>query len=494
MSNPRDEIDAWLDDNVEPLLPPPGTFERISKRARRRKRRQVILSAAGAVVVIAAVAIVPQVASTLLRHSSGPSRPVAEAGPSPTTRPSSSPAKSNRTPASPTATPTPSVAGPAQWATPTGQAALGDFQPTSITLIGPSVGAVIGQARCAAGAAGLCTSLAATTDEGGSWYGGLTAPPAPAPSGADGVSQLRFLTTQYGWAYGPTLYATTDGGQRWISETIPNGLRAVDLETAGNHAFAVFASCGGTGSSYAADCTSFSLYTSAEDSTSWQPVQVPKGYGTMTGSPAGQTASASLVLASGPIGTPDAGTGYLLTPSGELLSGPLAGGPWAAVGQIPAACQVGAAQSGGQPAGVQLASGSAASGPQLLLSCNVAASQGSGMQVEFFSSANGKSWTPRGAVPGAGTARSLGAAAGDLAVLATSTGIDYSVDGGTAWQPSTFTTATSAVSKAPAGGFSYVGMTSAEQGVAMPADASLGEVFITMNGGQTWTASSISGT
>jgi hypothetical protein len=176
-----------------------------------------------------------------------------------------------------------------------------------------------------------------------------------------------------------------------------------------------------------------------------------------------------------------------------LLSGPLAGGPWTAIGRIPAGCQVGAAQSGGQPAGVQLASGSAASAAQLLLTCNATASTGGGPQVEFFHSTNGKSWKATGGVPDAGTANSLAAASGDLAVLATSTGIDYSVNGGASWQPSTFTNAASADMSAPAGGFSYVGMTSAAQGVALPANPGLGEVFITINGGQTWTASSISG-
>jgi hypothetical protein len=37
-----------------------------------------------------------------------------------------------------------------------------------------------------------------------------------------------------------------------------------------------------------------------------------------------------------------------------------------------------------------------------------------------------------------------------------------------------------------------VGMTSATQGVAVPVDASLGEVYITTDGGQIWTVSRIS--
>ncbi len=488
MSNPRDEIDAWLDRDVEPLVPPPGTFERISRRARRHKRNQVMLSAAAAVVVIAAVAVVPQVASRLLQHGAGPPSPAAAAGQSPTIRTSTRPAKPVPSPTPQPTVPVPS--GPSQWATSTGVPVPSRFQPTSITLIGPNVGAVIGQARCAAGQAGLCTSLAATTADGGSWYGGLTAPAAPAPAGASGVSQLRFLNTQYGWAYGPELFATTNNAASWIRQQPPDGMRVTDLETAGSRAFALFASCTGTSSSYAADCTSFSLYSSPEGSTSWQPVRVPDGYAAMAGRPAGQPASASLVLASGTTTDPEAGAGYLLTPTGVLLTGPLTAGAWTVAGHIPAGCQVGTAQPGGQPADAQLATGSMASGPQLLLSCNVAASTGAGAQIEIFSSlTDGRTWKQAGVMRGAGTAKSLAAAAGDLAVLATSAGIEYSADGGAAWQQSAF----ASTSSAPAGGFSYVGMTSALQGVAVPADAGLGEVFITANGGQTWTSSSLSG-
>ena len=50
-----------------------------------------------------------------------------------------------------------------------------------------------------------------------------------------------------------------------------------------------------------------------------------------------------------------------------------------------------------------------------------------------------------------------------------------------------------AVTGAPAGGFSYVGMTTDSQGVAVPADASAGAVWFTFDGGKTWRPSAISG-
>ncbi len=72
-------------------------------------------------------------------------------------------------------------------------------------------------------------------------------------------------------------------------------------------------------------------------------------------------------------------------------------------------------------------------------------------------------------------------------MLATTAGIVYSADSGKTWHPANFG------GPAPAGGFSYVGMTNGSQGVAMPADSSLGEIYVTSNGGRNWTPSPITG-
>lgn len=37
MPDRRDDLDSWMDGRIDPLPPPPGTFELIKKRARRRK-------------------------------------------------------------------------------------------------------------------------------------------------------------------------------------------------------------------------------------------------------------------------------------------------------------------------------------------------------------------------------------------------------------------------------------------------------------------------
>jgi hypothetical protein len=482
VSEPRDGLDAWLTADVEPLLPPPGAFGRISRRARQRRRNQVLMSCAAGVAVIAVAAAVPQVISAL-RPGHAPSGPPPAASqsrtvttPAPSASPSASSLPSGVSPSPP---------GQQSWTVPTGRAVPANFQPLSITLVGPAVAAVLGNNMCRPGAS-RCISLAATVSEGSSWYG-LTAAPAAGPAdGSAGVSQLRFLNTQVGWAFGPALYATVDGGASWVAEPVPGGQRVLSLETAGDHAFALVARCTGAGGWYSADCTRFSLYTSSAGSMSWQAVAVPAGYRSMTA--AGSGGAASLVLASGTLANPDAGAGYLLTPSGALLSGNLTGGPWRVIGQIPRACRIGGSLPNGQPEGAQLASGSLPTTPQLVLSCDgpaVARPAVASQAKAIYTSPDGTQWTRTGTAPGGGTAYSLAAASGGLIVLATNTGIDYSADSGASWHAAGLTS--------PPAGFSYVGMTTQTDGVAVPNDAGLGEVFITRDGGQTWLPSPVHG-
>ena len=66
------------------------------------------------------------------------------------------------------------------------------------------------------------------TQDGGQTWLGLPAPAAaaeffpsfPQPAGrvAGGVSDVRFATARDGWAFGPSFYATHDGGQTWRNE------------------------------------------------------------------------------------------------------------------------------------------------------------------------------------------------------------------------------------------------------------------------------------
>jgi hypothetical protein len=477
VTEPRDDLDRWLGQEVEPLLPPPGTFDRIRGRARRRKLNQALVAAASVVVVIGAAVLVPTLTGAL--RSGGGGQPQAGATlQSPAHRTSSAPAAVSPKPIS-VSPQVSSSGGTGLSGTTSGTSAPAGFRPTSITMVGTSVGAVIGQAgspgQCATQ---YCTSLAGTSTYGASWYG-VSAPPTGPPDGATGVSQVRFLNLTDGWAFGPQLYTTTDGGRTWSSAVPTHGLRVVDLEATGNGALALLASCQGTGAAYASGCTSFELYSSVAGSSTWQPVSLRIPTSLRADSPngvlqaAGQSSSATVVIAHRTTGA----AGYLLTPAGDILSGPVSGGTWSYVGKAP--CQPGAAASDGQPLGAQMSAGDGL----LLLDCATGAAALQAKQL-YESSDGGVRWSPVGRPPTTGTATALAGTSTGQMVLATTAGIDYSADG-TTWTPATI------AGGSPAGGFGYVGMTTNMQGVALPTDASLGELFVTSNGGQTWTASNI---
>jgi hypothetical protein len=458
----RDPLDTWLDEQVRPLPPPPGTFELITRRARRRKLRKLAVGAVSAAAVIAAIAVAtPPLLSLHTTPSSEQAGRVdagrsAASGGNGTEQPTGSGSKETQNPASSATATTPGT---------TNAPVPANFQPASITFVSTNAAWVIGQAgtpgTCANANPDVCTSIARTDDAGKTWSGG-PAPGTTAPSGAQGVSGIRFLDGTNGWAFGPELWATHDGGKTW-TQVNTNGQRVTDLETAGNRAFALWATCTGTSASFAADCTSYTLMTTTASSDTWTPV----GSATTGLSDGGNATSAMIALTST--------TGYLLAPGGTLYSGPLNGG-WQQAGTAP--CPPSAAQASGLPSSGLLA---LVNSTTVVVAC-----QASGGVTVSTSVNSGANWAapPAGAwsaLPSIGTLTSLAAAPGGTLVIATTNGLYTLPAGGTQWQQAT-------VQNAPTGGFGYVGMTSSEQGVALPADTSPHEIWMTFNGGQTWAA------
>ena len=457
MPDRRDDLDSWLDGRVEPLPPPPGTFDLIKRRARRRKYRRLAVTAGAAAVIVAAAVTVPQVVNLPVLNPAtatgvGANRHTATAAPSVGASTSSSSAVP--------VYPPPPAPVPAS------------FRPTSVTFIGTDTGWVIGQAgtpgHCATQ---YCTSIARTGDAGKTWTG-VPAPVTGPADGATGVSQVRFLNLSDGWAFGPGLFATHDGGRTW-AQVVTNGLRVTGLETVGNRAFALFASCTGTGAAFAAQCTSYTLYSSPAAADAWTPVGPPTSG--LTGASGLAGAAASLVLT----GT----RGYLLAPDGMLYAGPVDGSaPWQAVKQVP--CPVGTPLADGQPTGALLAAANAAN---LVLACASSSAPGAQQAKRVFTSADGGTVWQNGAAaaPALGLVTSVAATPDGTDVLATTAGIDVAPAGGAAWQAATLE------GPPQAGGFGYVGMTTGSQGVALPADPAAGTVWFTFDGGKTWTPSRV---
>jgi photosystem II stability/assembly factor-like uncharacterized protein len=450
MPDRRDDLDSWLDGRIEPLPPPPGTFELIKQRARRRKYRRLAVGAGAAAAVVAAAVTIPQVVSLPVLN------PTTAAGVA-NGRTSAPPPSAAASTASSSATlfrpPAPAPVPP-------------DFRPSSVTFIGTQTGWVIGQAgtpgHCATQ---YCTSVARTDDAGKTWSG-VPAPVTGPADGATGVSRIRFLDRDDGWAFGPALFATHDGGHTW-SQVVTNGLRVTSLETVGDRAFALFASCTGTGAAFAAQCASYTLYSSPAGADDWTPV------GPATTGLAGE--AASLVLT----GT----RGYLLAPDGMLYSGPVNGSvPWQPVKAIP--CPVGTPLADGQPTGALLAAANAA---DLVLACASSSAPGTQQAKHILTSADGGiAWQNAAPAPALGLATSVAAAPDGTYILATGQGIDVQPAGSATWQAATL------AGTPPAGGFGYVGMTTDAQGVALPANPAAGTVWFTFDGGQTWTPSRVS--
>jgi len=390
----HDPLDSWLGQQVRPLPPPPGTFELIKARARRRKIRKLAVTVASAAALGVAVAVaVP--GGLLLRVGPSPATSGLAVGQThPAGGPQSHQANGTGTlyksPSPTPSSPTPTQSDLTEAVGPV----PANFQPSSVTFVDTDHAWVIGQAgtpgHCADANPDFCTSIVRTDNTGKTWHGG-PAPKTGPPSGAAGVSGIRFLDGVNGWAFGPELWVTHNSGNSWYQ--LPTlGQRVTDLETAGDRAFAVFAMCTSPSGGYTAGCTRFTLMTTTKDSDNWTPVGAPTN-GLTNG---GVASSATIALTST--------TGYLLAPDGSLFSGPL-DGTWQKIGTAP--CQPG---NGTSSVGMLALVRSALPA--------VACSSPSGTQV-YTSTDSGAIWTPGPALSSHGMVASFTAAPNGTLVVAT---------------------------------------------------------------------------
>jgi photosystem II stability/assembly factor-like uncharacterized protein len=117
------------------------------------------------------------------------------------------------------------------------------FKANSITWDTPRHGWVLGRAGCGTK---TCTEVLGTTDGGGVWEL-LGTVPARIPSlgqPGPGVTEIRFATPEAGWAFGPGLFATANGGRSWAAEPIPGqGQQVLALAASHTAAYAVVSPC-----------------------------------------------------------------------------------------------------------------------------------------------------------------------------------------------------------------------------------------------------------
>ncbi len=99
------------------------------------------------------------------------------------------------------------------------------FEPRSFTAISEFTWWLLGTAPCGSG---QCTAIVRTTD-GGRTFTRLAAPPTTR------ITNIRFADPLNGYAYGPTLWSTHDGGLTWTQAPLGAG----DLAIADGYAYAI---------------------------------------------------------------------------------------------------------------------------------------------------------------------------------------------------------------------------------------------------------------
>jgi photosystem II stability/assembly factor-like uncharacterized protein len=143
------------------------------------------------------------------------------------------------------------------------------FRAQSLAWISPTVGRMLGTAPCGLGS---CTTVVGTADGGQRWslLGTMAAPLAP--PGERGVTKMRFADDLHGWAFGPSLFVTSDGGQSWRPAPLPGGARQVIALAAGPTAvYALVSPCRIGQPEYLCEQPS-ALWRSSVDGKAWRQV------------------------------------------------------------------------------------------------------------------------------------------------------------------------------------------------------------------------------
>ncbi len=120
------------------------------------------------------------------------------------------------------------------------------FKANSITWLSPAQGRVLGAVPCGKS---TCSDVIATSDAGKTWsLLGTVKAPIATPSHS-GITEIRYATPRVGWAFGPQLLRTSDGGRSWAPQQIPGGGKQIlSLAASPSGAYAVVSPCAwGTG-------------------------------------------------------------------------------------------------------------------------------------------------------------------------------------------------------------------------------------------------------
>jgi photosystem II stability/assembly factor-like uncharacterized protein len=323
----------------------------------------------------------------------------------------------------------------------------------SVSFVSPSEGWLLGEH----GGPGSRALMRETMNGGRTWFA-VPAPPAPAADmfqsspPPNAVGSILFASMRDGWAFGPALWRTTDGGATWRRQRVPGPV--ADFETAGGRTLAVI-----RGTDRAGD-TTFRVYTSAVGAGTWRPVAgtAVTGFSTESLAVSGQT-------------------GYLLAASKNparpmLLTGPVTGAArWR---PLPEPC----------PASWSAAL--AAAPGWLFAGCGNEPGAGNQLKTAYVSSDGGHRWHQVASPPlGGYLGRATMTPGGTIFLSGERMDVYISRDRGRSWHESPSLAGAAGLANA---GFSLVGTpVTGTFGVAIQEGVGTQQVWLTRDGGRRWT-------
>jgi len=296
-----------------------------------------------------------------------------------------------------------------------------------------------------------------TADGGRTWFAvpAPDAPPADMYQGrppSNAVGTILFTGAGAGWAFGPALWQTRDGGP-WRKMSVPGG-PVQDLAVAGNRVLAVTGRCGARGGA----CR-FGVYSAVAGSDGWRAVPGAAGPG-----------SAQLAVSGG--------VGYVLAVTAGpgrpvLLAGPVNGAArWRSV---PDPC-----------AGASSGALAAAAGGWLFLGCGREPGVGEQVKAAYLSGDGGRSWHQVASPPSGGY---LGGASmspgGTIFLSGPRMDLYLSRDRGRSWHQSPSLANAAGLAGA---GFPLAGSAITDTwGFAFQQGVDQQQVWLTSDGGRDWT-------
>jgi photosystem II stability/assembly factor-like uncharacterized protein len=160
-----------------------------------------------------------------------------------------------------------------------GRSVLPDgFRAQAITFVSPDRGWILGVQTCGQA---KCTNVLRTTNGGDTWrkVGRIHAPLTY--DKVAGVTEVRFSDDLHGWAFGPSLWSTDDGGATWTKLPVPGGGTLVPVLAADSEvAYAVVSFCGLN--EVPSKCDPPTLWTTTPGSGTWTQTSLSMRQGLVT--------------------------------------------------------------------------------------------------------------------------------------------------------------------------------------------------------------------